>query len=830
MKVKANLTTKTLEYLDSKPYIQGEDSRNKLIVYVDANVSLTNIQIAYQLQNGRNTIKLINDGIIADDVDTENADYLEGYNGFVFNAPLSVTNVAGNFFATVIFTISTNVYKINVLNTVLKAVDFENFENALESEKADLIAFMNSTASSITIIEQDLKKILATTSTMANDVVQDLTALAAYPTDDLPDGFRVLVMNDSDYDDNPTLYQYNWDTNTWQYKGNFDWTQYLDAKFNGYKETLDDYVDERLDTQDQTIAGLGQLRPSGTDTSTNILAFTEDKGIYIGTDTGYWYYWNAAQTKYVSGGNYLASVADDELDANSTNSIQNKVVTKTFEKTKNIKYIDSSEKIDGSFISQYGTLVSGSPFYALLQNVELKKGETIYVKVNDDYLNNYSAISVISLFDPNTDYFAEVIKPCLENEHEYEYTATRNCLVSLTITSNIDNIVFYIYQKVNLINVNNANIDNNTITPLKLDEEFKPIYQDNDNVMDSNTIYHARLTSDGLLNYQEANDITSDFIYCKDKPIVYIWSAIYGDGIQALRIAFYDSNKEYISSVTWSTNATIPSNAYYVRVNFTNSSWVSYEPMVSFKNQCPAQYIPFGRKIKNFVEDDLGNFARIFKTIGIIGDSLSSGTVFKADGTFEMVYDNSWLTNLCIDTGATPTHYSTGGLDTKGWLLSNYKTQLENDTSKQLYIIALGTNDYSPSETYGLGDITDESGTDSFVGYYKEIIDVIHTKSPNSIIMCLSVYGNKNTTYQTPYSDMIKQISELYSYCFFIDFANNCPDEINLSISRIYTPYQENWHYTGLGYVAVGKTILKLLNEIINNNLNDFKFFVADFN
>ena len=160
MKVKANLTTKTLEYLDSKPYIQGGDSRNKLIVYVDDSVTLTNIQIAYQLQNGRNTIKLVNDGMILSNA-TTNEDYLEGYNGFVFNAPLSVTNVAGNFVATIIFTISTNIYKINVLNTVLKAVDFENFENALDGEKADLIAFMNSASSDITILQQKVEELEA---------------------------------------------------------------------------------------------------------------------------------------------------------------------------------------------------------------------------------------------------------------------------------------------------------------------------------------------------------------------------------------------------------------------------------------------------------------------------------------------------------------------------------------------------------------------------------------------------------------------------------------------------------------------------------------------
>ena len=48
------------------------------------------------------------------------------------------------------------------------------------------------------------------------------------------------------------------------------------------------------------------------DTSENILAFTENKGIYVGSDTGYWYYWNG--TQYVSGGVYQASqIAEDSI-------------------------------------------------------------------------------------------------------------------------------------------------------------------------------------------------------------------------------------------------------------------------------------------------------------------------------------------------------------------------------------------------------------------------------------------------------------------------------------------------------------------------------------
>lgn len=68
---------------------------------------------------------------------------------------------------------------------------------------------------------------------------------------------------------------------------------------------LSNDVDSRLNQQDAVIQGLGNLKLSGVDTSTNILAFTEDKGIYVGTDTGHWYYWNGAQ--YVDGGLYQAT-------------------------------------------------------------------------------------------------------------------------------------------------------------------------------------------------------------------------------------------------------------------------------------------------------------------------------------------------------------------------------------------------------------------------------------------------------------------------------------------------------------------------------------------
>lgn len=78
---------------------------------------------------------------------------------------------------------------------------------------------------------------------------------------------------------------------------------------------------------DNTVNGIldniGELHPSGVDTSTNILTFTEDKGIYIGTDTGHWYYWNG--TQYADGGVYQAvQIADNSV---TTSKIVDNAVT-----------------------------------------------------------------------------------------------------------------------------------------------------------------------------------------------------------------------------------------------------------------------------------------------------------------------------------------------------------------------------------------------------------------------------------------------------------------------------------------------------------------------
>lgn len=559
------------------------------------------------------------------------------------------------------------------------------------------------------------------------------------------------------------------------------------------------------------LNNIGELHPSGTDTSTNILAFTTNKGIYIATDNGHWYYWDG--THYVDGGLYMSS-EDYEKYYDILKSSQTLIE------------VDTSGKQVG-YINRYGD-ISSLATYSYLDNITLKKGETIFVRENI-ISGDAGAIRVIAEYNTDfTPYIRLILVNAVGGDYIYTYTAPKDMKISITLLSS-NEYECYILPNINtnIQDLLNGKINDNTLKLETLyDDDFRSLYTTSNNYFDKNKCYRARLVDiTGLMNIYETTDYTTDYIDCSGKEKVYIWSIV-TIGVQALAITFYDENYDYISGFSWVTNATIPNNAKYMKVGFNNTIVTNYNPMVMFDEETrPTSYIdPFKRSLKDFNFEY--SMSKMFKTIGIIGDSLSSGVVYDENGNAKTLYNHSWLSTFCTKSGADPTYYSSGGQSTKSWLTSTYKTNFDNDPIKEAYFIALGTND--ASQSYGIGNITDPSGTDSFVGYYKEIIDLIHTKSPNSVIFMLSMYGNTSDTYQTPYSNMIKQIADLYDYCFFVDYANNCPNEINLNISRVYTFYQENWHFTGSGYILVGETIYKLIDEIVNKNQSWFKWFVAN--
>lgn len=147
MKVILDLEKYTVEYLETTPFIQGTDSRNKIEVLVP-HESTTDVMIAYTLASGRSTIAMANKSLTTITYNSAS------YDNVLFELPSTVTRLEGNICATVIVTLASDStkHKFNILNTILNSTDFETFEDALTGIAAQVLASlaaMNSNLSSM---------------------------------------------------------------------------------------------------------------------------------------------------------------------------------------------------------------------------------------------------------------------------------------------------------------------------------------------------------------------------------------------------------------------------------------------------------------------------------------------------------------------------------------------------------------------------------------------------------------------------------------------------------------------------------------------------------
>ena len=214
------------------------------------------------------------------------------------------------------------------------------------------------------------------------------------------------------------------------------------------------------------------------------------------------------------------------------------------------------------------------------------------------------------------------------------------------------------------------------------------------------------------------------------------------------------------------------------------------------------------------------DYTRIFHKLGGIGDSLMSGSIVTDDWQYFDKYEYSWLSFIANENNCEKVHYSNAGLTAKQWIedVNYWKSKVNEESIKpNAYYIGLGTNDIVAD--YSIGSIDDEKNTDSFVGYYKSIIEYVHEKAPNAVIFCVSTYANSEKNIQ--YSNMIEQISNLYDYCFYVDFIGKSDFVLSNTNSYICN----NSHFTTLGYAMVAKKIKQITNDIIYDNLYYFKMF-----
>lgn len=235
--------------------------------------------------------------------------------------------------------------------------------------------------------------------------------------------------------------------------------------------------------------------------------------------------------------------------------------------------------------------------------------------------------------------------------------------------------------------------------------------------------------------------------------------------------------------------------------------------------------------LDNLVSD--GGLARIFRKVGCIGDSLSSGefeTLEDGERGYHDMYEYSWGQFMAREAGFEVINFSQGGLTAKEFLnIADAKWRFTaSENLCQAYIIALGVNDIKADKIDEiLGSIDDvhpglrSANTDNFAGNFAKIIQIIKAKQPKAKIFLMTMPKTDDETHNRIakcHASLLYDLSNTFKNTYIIDLYKYAP---------IYDEeFKKNFflkgHMNPQGYVLTAKMTLSYIDYIIRNNPEDF--------
>lgn len=412
-----------------------------------------------------------------------------------------------------------------------------------------------------------------------------------------------------------------------------------------------------------------------------------------------------------------------------------------------------------------------------------------------------------------------------------------------------------------------AQISENKEAVSKLKEDIVDyLHIDSDNIFDP-----SKVTKNKYVNSKGEELDTSSYELSEYIPVPFVGdnylyfnkdavSSEYSDYKGVHQIILYDSNKIFIKRV-----ACI--GALYLAFNQANAKYMrlmigsnTKDLMVVVSNKYDATfsptYIPYGgvysKNFKNEVNDIIdkrqendterplehiirdGGLTRIFRTAGVVGDSLSSGCMeYKGSSGNALGYDRyefSWIQQMRGICGFDKAEiFSVGGLTSKTfWTTQSQKVKnLREDGENhkcQLYFIALGVNDIADT-TMEVGtpdDISNESST-TFYGYYSRIIKLIQSQQPKARIFLVGLPNhNKMTIWGKRFTDFKNAIADMPNHFNFVYYLNLYEYEKPYD-SEFQKIYFNGFHENALGYARTAWVISSYVDWYIRHNYEEFR-------
>lgn len=229
-----------------------------------------------------------------------------------------------------------------------------------------------------------------------------------------------------------------------------------------------------------------------------------------------------------------------------------------------------------------------------------------------------------------------------------------------------------------------------------------------------------------------------------------------------------------------------------------------------------------------------GGLCGIFRTVGCVGDSLSSGEfeAEAADGskTYHDMFDYSWGQYLARMAGCKVYNFSRGGMTAKEYMESFALVNGFWDPAKacQAYILALGVNDL-----YGMGmevgstaDICADPAQNAptFAGYYAQIIQRLQALQPQAkfFLMTMPREGDEDAARRTAgdaHAALLHQMAAHFANTYVLDLRQYGPVYDADFRRRFYM----GGHMTPAGYLLTARLVASYLDYIIRHRPQDFK-------
>ncbi|MGN1095260.1 MAG: SGNH/GDSL hydrolase family protein [Eubacteriales bacterium] len=230
-----------------------------------------------------------------------------------------------------------------------------------------------------------------------------------------------------------------------------------------------------------------------------------------------------------------------------------------------------------------------------------------------------------------------------------------------------------------------------------------------------------------------------------------------------------------------------------------------------------------------------GGFCGIFRTIGCVGDSLSSGEfeTMDEDGKkhYYDMYEYSWGQYIARATGSTVYNFSRGGMTAREYMRSfaDEKDFWNPKKACRAYIIALGVNDVlNGRQNIGtLSDICREDYTKNeptFAGYYSMIIQRLKEIQPDAKFFFMTMPresenpDNEHEKLKASHASLLYELAEYFENSYVIDLNKYAPVYDDNFKKKFFL----HGHLNACGYLLTAKMVMSYIDYIIRHNAEDF--------